>query len=356
MIEALFRSRFKTDPDRTARAPARVNLIGEWVDFNGGMVVPAALPVGVELALRESGDHDVIHAQDFDGDARFALDAPAAGHWSDYVRGALQSARSQGWISGGCEVVIASSMPAGAGLSSSAAVIVATLLAAHGPADEAQRVEIAKLARRVENEFIGVPCGIMDQMAVALAAPGEVIALDTSDLAYERLSIPAGWGFAVVHSGEGRALADGAYADRRNACEAACRALGVADLCGVDPARLARLEDELLPVARHVVEEDRRARAAVDLLRSDAMQAFGETMNASHASLRDDFRVSTPGIDALVSDCLAEGAVGARITGAGFGGCIVALIASSDGEAWWARVSSRHPKARRVSLIGGGAS
>ncbi len=356
MIETLFRSRFRTDPDRTVRAPARVNLIGEWVDFNGGMVLPAALPVGVELALRESSDHDVIHSQDFDGEARFASDAHAAGHWSDYVRGALQSARSQGWISGGCEVAIASTMPAGAGLSSSAAVIVATLLAAHGPADETQRVEIAKLARRVENDFIGVPCGIMDQMAVALAVPGEVIALDTSDLAYERLAIPAGWSFAVVHSGEDRALADGAYADRRNACEAACQALGVTDLCGVDPARLARLEDELRPVARHVIEEDRRARRAADLLRTDDLQAFGEAMNDSHTSLRDDFRVSTPGIDGLVADSLELGAVGTRITGAGFGGCIVALLPAGEGEAWWSRVSDRHPRARMVSLIGGGAS
>lgn len=356
MIETLFRSRFNTGPDRTARAPARVNLIGEWVDFNGGMVVPAALPVGVELALRVSGDHDVIHSRDFDGDARFALDAPAAGHWSDYVRGALQSARSLGWISGGCEIAIASSMPAGAGLSSSAAVIVATLLAAHGPADETQRVEIAKLARRVENEFIGVPCGIMDQMAVALAVPGEVIALDTSDLAYDRLAIPAGWRFAVVHSGEGRALADGAYADRRYACEAACEALGVTDLCGVDPVRLSELGDELQPVARHVIEEDRRVRRAADLLRTDAMQAFGEAMTASHASLRDDFRVSTPGIDALVSDCLDQGAIGARITGAGFGGCIVALLAASECEPWWQRVSGRHPRARMICLIGGDAS
>lgn len=356
MIETLFRSRFKTDPDRTARAPARVNLIGEWVDFNGGLVVPAALPVGVELALRETGDHDVIHSQDFEGGARFALDAPAAGHWSDYVRGALQSARSLGWISGGCEIAIASSMPAGAGLSSSAAVIVATLLAAHGPADETQRVEIAKLARRVENAFIGVPCGIMDQMAVALAAPGEVIALDTSDLDYQRLAIPAGWNFAVVHSGEGRALADGAYADRRNACEAACRALGVTDLCGLDPARLAGLEEALRPVARHVIEEDRRARRAAELLKADALQAFGEAMNASHASLRDDFRVSTPGIDALVSDCVTEGAAGARITGAGFGGCIVALLPAGEGRAWWQRISDRHPRARLISLIGGDAS
>jgi galactokinase len=348
MSQAAFQERFGDEPGMTASAPARVNLIGEWVDFNGGLVLPAALPIGVEIAVGEGGDQDEIASGHFDGAARFALDAPAAGHWSDYVRGALQHGRREGWISGGRRVFVSSDMPAGAGLSSSAAVIVATLLALRGPVSEAERVESAVQARAIENEYIGVPCGIMDQMAVALARPGQALALDTGDLSYRRLAIPEGWRFSVVHSGVDRALADGAYAERRAACQTACEALGVSQLCGLDPERADSLPAELAPIARHVIREDARARRAAEHLAAAEFDAFGALMEESHASLRDDFRVSTPEVDALVADALVAGAAGARITGAGFGGCIVALTRAEEAEAWWAAVSRRHPRAWRV--------
>lgn len=215
-----------------ATVPGRVNLIGEWIDFNGGTVLPMALSQSVELEMCPNGQtHDRVQSQQFSDIADFGIDLPAAGHWSDYVRGGLQYGRRMGWLTGGQDVVLKSTIPVGAGLSSSAATIVATLRAAGAELAGIDPAGIARAAQHVENIFMGVPCGIMDQMAVSVGRPGNVLALDTRDCSYQIMPVPAGWTFAVIHSGIARALSDGRYRARRQECLEAAGSLGVPYLC-----------------------------------------------------------------------------------------------------------------------------
>ncbi len=334
---------------RTSWTPGRVNLIGEWIDFNGGWVLPAALPLGVTVRLTPSADgFDTVRSAQFEGLTRAPLDQAASGHWADYVFGALQAARTRGWLEGGAEVGLDSDIPAGAGVSSSAAVTVGVLRAS--APDGTDLTEIATLARQVENQFVGVPCGIMDQMAVAHTGPGEALALNTRTLEFDRLAFPADWRFAVLHSGVERKLADGRYGARREACESSARQLGLDYLC--DARELSTLPKDLLPIARHAVSENTRTQDAITALKNGDGALFGTLMTQSHTSLRDDFQVSTPGIDALIADALDLRALGARLTGAGFGGCIVVLLPAGADETWTGRLLDRHPKAWSVAEIG----
>jgi len=330
--------------------PGRVNLIGEWIDFNGGTVLPMALSQSVLLKLHANGgDLDRIRSEQFTDCVDFDINAPAANHWSDYVRGALQYARAQGWLTGGQDVSLSSTIPVGAGLSSSAATIVAALKASSLHLKGIDPVSIAAAAKAIENDFIGVPCGIMDQMAVAIGTKGNVLALDTRDCTYQIISVPSDWTIAVVHSGIGRALADGRYKIRREECLNAADALNVSYLCDADLELAEALPAVLAKRARHVISEGRRSLLAVDALRRGDRQALGRLMNESHASLRDDFEVSVPEMDSMVRDAVEFGADGARMTGAGFGGCFVCLIAADRAEAWWPKLQARYPGLKRIA-------
>ena len=329
--------------------PGRVNLIGEWIDFNGGWVLPAALPLGVTIEVTQTGGvRDIVGSAQFEGVAEADLASRASGHWADYVFGALQCARQQGWLSGGGRVELKSDIPAGAGVSSSAAVTLGVLRAL-APADT-EPTDLAVLAREIENRFIGVPCGIMDQMAVAHIRPGEALALDTRTLYFQTIDLPPGWKFAVLHSGVQRELADGRYKARRTACLEAASELELDWLC--DATDLSALGPEHQAIARHVTGENRRAIEAIRAIQAGEAETFGRLMTASHISLRDDFDVSAPEIDRLVADLLAHGAPGARITGAGFGGCIVVLKPAGAGQDWFQPVLDKHPAARLVCEIG----
>jgi len=336
---------------RRAQAPGRVNLIGEHIDLHGGTVLPMALQLGVTVSAEQRADgHDLVRSAGFAAAVAQALDAPAQSDWTDAARGALQQARRLGWTDHGWTLTIASDLPVGAGLSSSAATIIA-VLRCFAPGD-VPPTALARYASAVENDFLNVPCGIMDQMAIAHAAPGEALMLDTRSLAARTLAIPAGWDFCVVHSGEARVLADGSYAARVAECEAARAGLELDWLCDARtaPEHLwASLPDPAQRRARHVASEQARVLEAVAALERADMRAFGALMGASHASLRDDFAVSTPGIDALTADALALGAAGARLTGAGFGGCIVALLREGERQDWWRALGARHPNAWLVA-------
>jgi galactokinase len=209
-----------------------------------------------------------------------------------------------------------------------------------------QPVDIARWAKAVENDFIGVPCGIMDQMAVAIAGERDALFLDTATLRYETIPAPEGWRFAVVHSGITRALNEGRYGERRRECDAAAAALGASFLCQIDDETLARadaLAEPLRRRARHAALEHRRTLRAAAAMRAGDAKLFGALMVESHASLRDDFEVSLPAIDRMVVASLAAGAIGARLTGGGFGGCIVSLVDASEERAWAARLSAAEP-------------
>ena len=342
-----FSAHFGGAAEREVFTPGRVNLIGEHLDYNGGTVLPTALSLGVTVSLRARGDGQVrVGAGGFDGVAERALDSAASGHWSDYVVGALALAHREGFGAAGADVFVTSDVPHGAGLSSSAAVCVGVLRAA-GAGEVLSDSDTAKLARRVENDYIGVPCGIMDQMAVAVARPGQALALDTRDLSLALVDLPDTHHFAVIHSGVYRELSEGRYAERKAECDVVKAAAAREDIARMGLAELGALDLPDIPFrrGRHCVTEQARTLAAVNALRAGGMERFGALMVESHASMRDDFEITTPAIDALVADAVACGALGARMTGGGFGGCIVALVAQGDLRAWRADVLARHPDA-----------
>lgn len=353
MIEERFHQAFGKAPAQVATAPGRVNLIGEHIDYNGGVVLPTALPVSLAVGLRPRSDNTIrIASGRFENLAVRTIGAPKHADWADYAVGAVQFACAVGFLDGGADILIESTIPDGAGLSSSAALIVAVLKAARNASTStATDKEIAILARRVENEYIAMPCGIMDQMAVAVAKPGEAIALDTKSLSYDIIALPADFHMAVVHSGQQRKLSDGRYAERKIECDDAKDFFGTMDLCLLSDQAFADASDlpeKLNKRVRHCISEHRRTLAAADALQIRNMQKFGELMNESHVSMRDDFEMTTPVIDALVADAVKFGAIGARLTGGGFGGCIVACVAGDDLDNWKKRLLAANPDAKFI--------
>lgn len=350
MIEALFKETFGDAPTVTGFTPGRVNLIGEHTDYNGGHVLPTALSLGVNLACAPRTDGRIrIRSDKFDGLAERKMDDTAVSHWSDYIVGALQLAHATGFGPNGADIAVMTTLPFGAGISSSAAVTVGTLRAARDITNSDQsETQIAVLARRVENDFIGMPCGIMDQMAVAISSPGQALSLDTKTLEYDLIDLPNTHHMAVIHSGVFRQLNEGRYKVRKEECDAVKAVLGHDDLClmsDLEFASLQYLNPTLIDRARHCMTEHRRTLEATDALRHSRMDAFGALMNASHVSMRDDFEITVPAVDALVTDAQAFGATGARMTGGGFGGCIVACVERGQLDDWRDRLLAAHPNA-----------
>jgi galactokinase len=328
-----FADLFGGPPDLAAEAPGRVNLIGEHTDYNGGFVLPAAIPAStrVELARRPGKRVRVWSAQLSDASpVAFDLGAEQrAGDWADYVRGITWSLGAIGALEG-FDARIDSSVPVGSGLSSSAALEIAlgrALRQAFGlPFDE---LTLAVAARRAETDFVGAPVGIMDQMACSLADTRSALWIDTRTLAYRRIPLPRRAALLVIDSGISHEHASGEYRTRRDECARAAAALGIAELRDVDERdldRIAALPEPLNRRARHVVTENARVQATVRALDAADLREVGRLFAASQASMRDDFEVSIPAIDTLVERAQqTRGVYGARLTGGGFGGSIVAL-------------------------------
>ncbi|MEM7741433.1 MAG: galactokinase [Pseudomonadota bacterium] len=348
-IDAFFKKAFNTLPEAEIFVPGRVNLIGEHIDYNGGRVLPLALQRGVTLALSRRTDRVMRVSSDrFDGVAETVIGGDPPQTWARYAVYSVQLACDLGWITTGADIGIVSSLNDGAGLSSSAALCVAVLKALRSVLGRSESdIELAQLARRVENEYIGMPCGIMDQMAVAVARPGEALFLDTATLDYEPLSLPTRAVFVVLHSGVHRELSDGRYKQRKEECDTAKRLLGTDDLCQVSLSdeAVGALPDVLRLRVRHCTTEHKRTVDAARSLRSGDLERFGQLMNANHRSMRDDFQVSLPAIDQLVATAQDAGALGARLTGGGFGGCIVAAVETKKRDRWIADVLQENPQA-----------
>jgi len=352
-LEEQFSSVFSTQPAHRNFTPGRVNLIGEHTDYNGGIVLPTALELGVSMAFTPRADGLLrIFSDKFDGVAERSIHDDASDHWSDYLTGAVIRARELGLIKGGADIAVQTTLPFGAGISSSAAITVGFLkLARDHAGQEISDTDIALAAKRVENDFIGMPCGIMDQMAVAIARPGQALALDTDTLEYELVDLPADYQMAVIHSGVFRQLSEGRYKIRKEECDAVKAALGHDNICRISDAELqglSTLSGTLQRRARHCMREHRRTLQAVDCLKHGRMTEFGGLMNESHASMQDDFEITVPAIDSLALDAVKLGALGARMTGGGFGGCIVACVAKDRLGAWQAALLKNHPDAFAV--------
>jgi galactokinase len=333
-----FGDRVGRDPDGVWAAPGRVNLIGEHTDYNDGFVLPAAIDRLVLVAAgRRDGGRLRLWSLQAEPPADLELAAVGPGRvegWAAYPAGVAWALGQAGAELGGADLVVDGDVPAGSGLSSSAALECATAIALadlHGA--RLDRQALAGLARRAENEVVGVPSGAMDQMVSMLGRAGHALFLDTRSLETEQVPLPleeSGLCLVVIDTRAGHRLVDGAYADRKAACEAAAAVLGVpalrdATLEQVEAAAEA-LGDPGLRRARHVVTENARVLEAVALLRAGQLDRLGPLLAASHASLRDDYEVSSPELDTAVEAAVDAGAAGARMTGAGFGGSAIALV------------------------------
>lgn len=356
-----FMRHFSAEPEGFAFAPGRVNLIGEHVDYNDGLVLPLPLPLGTLVAWRRN-DRGVMRAvaTDFEDETdsfHLGETAETVSGWRTYLRGMTAVLQGAGTNGQTLDLAIAGDLPRGAGLSSSASLCVALgrALQDGGMVEPATPQQLAKAAQRTEHEFAAVACGIMDQMASACGHAGQAMLLDCRSLEMQHLPLPPEWAVMVVQSGVTRGLVDGAYNLRRKQCEGAARALGMASLREAKPNDLdsAKLPEIEATRARHVVDEIARVRAAVDCLANGDLQGFGQLLNASHASLRDLFEVSHPSVDRLVAilqDAIGDDG-GARLTGGGFGGAVVAIVASDKVDQLRELVASEYSSTAAAGML-----
>ncbi|MDZ8140019.1 MAG: galactokinase [Nostoc sp. DedQUE04] len=327
-----FQQVFGKPPETEASAPGRVNLLGEHTDYNDGFVLPTAIPQSttVELGL-SSDDHHHFYSENLNEQVSI-LDNHTPSGFASYIFGCIEVLQKAGHTIPSLSVYVKSSVPMGSGLSSSAALEVATLRGLRQllklPIDD---VEIAQFAQQAEIQYAGVQCGIMDQMASSLADTEHILFLDTRTLERRVMPLPENAEILVIDSGVPRTLASSGYNQRRAECEEAARSLGVKALRDITDVEVTeKLPEPLRRRARHVVTEDNRV---LEVLQGVTSERFGELMNASHASLRDDYEVSVPALDTLVELLQnTRGVFGARLTGAGFGGACVALVAAGEGR------------------------
>jgi len=360
VIDQAFRRLFDSDPEVVVRAPGRVNLIGEHTDYNEGFVLPAAIDRYVWFAGRRRQDRTVrAHSIDFADAVEFSLDRiekDAAHSWSNYLRGVTKLLEGNGRRLAGADLVFGGDVPREAGLSSSAAVEVgAAVFWQRLLGLDLAAVDTVKLARRSENEFVGVPSGIMDQFVSALGRRGHALFLDCRDLKYRHVPLAAEAAIVVCNSGVRRALAQSEYELRVRQCQSAVEQLRSTGLeveslrdvkLGDLITRGKKLDPLLLKRASHIVTENDRVREAVRVLEQGDLKFFGRLMNASHKSLRDDYEVSSKELDALVELAWQQpGVLGARMTGAGFGGCTVNLVEQAAADSFVQAVQEGYERA-----------
>ena len=353
-----YRAEFGATPSFVVRAPGRVNLIGEHTDYNAGFVLPMAIDRGVWIALSAREDREVrVSSIDFGKSAGFSLDHLERGgaKWSEYLKGTAWSLEDSAYRLRGWQGVMSSDVPIGAGLSSSAAVELATARAFAAVSDFAwEPVTMARLAQRAENAWVGVNCGIMDQMISASGREGHAILIDCRDLSTRAVPVPANMVVAIMDTSTRRGLVDSAYNERRSQCEEAAAFFGVEALrditLGMFEARCHELDPITARRARHVVTENARTLSAAQAMIDGEGDKVGKLMDASHASLRDDFEVSSTALDTMVEIAQSQpGCHGARMTGAGFGGCAVALVDRELSTSFVANVAEDYEARARIA-------
>lgn len=344
LARVAFEKAFRRRPEFLSRAPGRVNLIGGHVDYSDGLVLPLAVDLEVAVAFAPRDDHRVhVYAENFDETAEFdifELTPRSVGGWAAYPAGVAWAIGQTGLPLSGLDAAVAGNIPIGGGLSSSAALEVAFAAAFRQVSGlELPGLKLAQLSQTAENEFVGVQCGIMDQVTAACALPGNALLLDCRTLRIHSVPLPSAMRIVVLSTGVSRELRDSKYNERRRECEEAVSRLRAVDddirsLRDVDAEGLQSLLRHLPPPldrrARHVVGEIERVQLAAAALEAGETERFGELMFASHRSLRDHYQVSSEELDGLVELARqAPGIVGARLTGAGFGGCTVNLVTAA---------------------------
>jgi len=353
----MFAERFG-GPARVLRAPGRVNLIGEHTDYNDGFVMPAAIQLSTLAAVAARQDRLVRAAStNVDGEVSFDLDNTAAvpGRvWSDYVQGVALLLEQSGHRLRGADILFQSDLPNGGGLSSSAALEVSAALALLSVADlSLPLLEVARTCQRAESEFVGMHCGIMDQFAACFGRQDHAMILDCRSLACRHLPLPSSIRMVVCNTMVKHEHATGGYNLRRSDCEEGARILGVTALREVTPAALQAhaggMPEQVWRRCRHVVNENARVERAASALESGDLGEFGRLMGESHRSLRDDYEVSCPELDVMVELAAGmPGVYGARMTGGGFGGCTVNLVAAEQTDSFVLRISEDYRAATGV--------
>jgi galactokinase len=353
-----FKDVFQKPPTVIASAPGRINLIGEHTDYNDGFVLPAAIDRRVMVAARSTSDHVLTaHAAVFHETAAASLGDlhPTMDHrWMNYVAGVVYQLQQRGIQIPGLQVYIEGDVPLGSGLSSSAALEVATAYAVLDVAGkELPPMEIALLCQRAEHDFAGVQCGIMDQSISVLGKRQHALFLDCRSMVTERVPIPAGVRFVICDTGVARDLKASSYNERREACRRGVQAIArkypeVRALRDVTSVMIDDFRSHLDPVVyhrcRHVVSENERVLQSVRALRNGDPSEFGKLMYQSHLSLKNDYEVSCPELDVVVDICAEEdGVFGARMTGAGFGGCAICMVQESHAESVASRLAEEYP-------------
>ncbi|MGG7667068.1 galactokinase [Yersinia sp. J1] len=355
--QAVFRQFFTKEPALSIQAPGRVNLIGEHTDYNDGFVLPCAIDYATVISMAKRDDRQIrVIAADYDNQQDiFSLDEPIVSHpelrWANYVRGVVKHLLLRNRDFGGADLAISGNVPQGAGLSSSASLEVAV-----GQAFQAlyqlplSGVELALNGQEAENQFVGCNCGIMDQLISALGKQDQALLIDCRSLETRPVAMPKNVAVVIINSNVKRGLVDSEYNTRRQQCEAAARFFGVKALRDVTPAQFRANQSEMEPIvakrARHIISENARTQAAADALALGDLTLMGQLMQESHISMRDDFEITVPAIDTLVD--IVKSVIGerggVRMTGGGFGGCIVALMPQDLVEQVRATVALEYPQ------------
>ena len=360
-----FRKQFGEAPRFISRGPGRVNLIGEHTDYNDGFVLPVALKRDVRIVLRPRSDRQVhVYSMEFGERGSFNLDALRFNPdrlWLNYIQGMAQSLEQEGIRLVGIDAVVSGNVPRGSGLSSSAALEIASahaFLIAAGQTGVLSGPRIAQLAQRAENHFVGVNCGIMDQFISQLGRANHALLIDCRSLEYQLVPMPEDAALVIGNTRASRSLASSAYNERRAECEQGVKLLQSAlpDIRALRDVTSEQLETHRALLPRnvyqrcwHVVSENERVLQCVDAFARNDLDAVGRLMDASHASLRDDYRVSSAALDAMVEAMHSvEGCYGARLTGAGFGGCAVALVKPGREQAVADAIFEHYPKATNI--------
>jgi galactokinase len=353
-LQGTFQEYFNAKPSFVVRAPGRVNLIGEHTDYNEGFVLPMAIDHAVWIALRPRRNGRVfLYSQNLNSTALVDLDHFVKGEgWPEYVKGVAYELKSAGHQLTGWEGVLMSDVPEGAGLSSSAALELAAARATAAVSDIPwDAVAMARLAQKAENEWVGVSCGIMDQMASAGCKAGHALFIDCRSLDTQHIPVPGQVSVVVLDTSTRRGLVDSAYNERRAQCEAAARFFGVKALRDVSLEQFEQKQGMIghEPVrrrARHIISENQRVLEAVEAMHAGNLERLGELFDQSHASLHDDFEVTNDALDQIVAAAGEHPAcLGARMTGAGFGGCAVALVRPEGVESFQQETAARYRSA-----------
>lgn len=355
----------------TFLSPGRVNLIGEHIDYNGGFVFPAALTVGIYGALTLRDDNIIrMRSKNVEGEVIIDLNNELVydkkDDWGNYPKGVIKELKDNGHKVGGMDILFYSNLPDGAGLSSSAALEVLMayiVLYLENPdkCEEIDRVEVSRLCQKVENKFIGVNCGIMDQFAVCLGKKDNAILLDCNSLYYEYAPLKLGnYSLVIMNTNKRRELADSKYNERRAECEKALEIINsnkeekVSNLCAatVEDVNEFITDDVVKRRATHVITENDRVKKSMEALKNSDIKGFGEMMTQSHISLENDYEVTGLHLDTLVHEALKiEGCIGARMTGAGFGGCAIALVDEQKVEEFKEKVSENYEKVTGITPL-----